>query len=107
MMAMPSAHSLIHGFPTFRAITNSTDMITAEEKNATTWIHDLGSSAIPRTENAPTMAAPGTTSMMAGLTLRRAESPFFSSGVRISVAIIHMAPPRLMAARASPKTACV
>jgi hypothetical protein len=58
----------------------------------------------PRQEKAPIKAAAGTIAMAAGLTDRILASPLRSSGVRIKVASIHMAPPMLMTKNATAKT---
>ena len=106
-MAMPNAHSLIQDACSHLASSIKSVMITADEAKATRCNADFGSSPMPRTMNAAIIAAPGTTVITAGLTLRKAESPRLSRGVRIKVAIIHMAPPSDMAASARPKTAWV
>ena len=68
---------------------------------------DLGHSATPREKKAPRKAATGTIVITAGLTLARLVCPLLSSGVRTSVAIIHIAPPIDIAKKAMAKTFCV
>ena len=78
-------------------------MTAAEAAIAATWTMDLGTSAMPKAMKAPSRAAPGMIDMATGLTLASWAPPRFMMGVRISVASIHMAPPRLMAKKAMAK----
>ena len=104
---MPNAHSLIQDACSHRASSIKSVMITADEAKATICNADFGSSPMPRTMNAAIIACAGHHGHHRGVDLAQCGVAALSRGVRIKVAIIHMAPPSDMAASARPKTAWV
>src|SRR5690606_4179709 len=107
MMEIPKAHSLSHF--RFKVLDSNRHkpMQAAEMPTRIAWMLDLGSSATVSAAKAPSRAAVGISAIIAGLRLDIEAPPFFISGVKIKVEIIHIAPDRLMAMKATPKTCWV
>src|SRR5699024_12458964 len=80
---------------------------TAETTTATTCVGDFGSSRKVSAAKAASSAAPGMIDISAGSTFSSRFELRLKIGVRMSVEIIQHAPERLMAMRATKKTARV